>query len=593
MDPLSIIAGVVGISAAAAQASKSLYEIVDGIRSAPDEIKNISRDTRAFYSILYSLELSLKDPKITEVIAEDDALTTLIANLKLPLANCSSVLGQLMVKIQGFIRPLDGERYRMSSNDLKWYFGRKEVLELTAQVENCKSTLDTGLTAIGTLCSVRLMAAGGGPSGKPVRRGSGDTDAGFVLRRYAEERDAISQYAGSMRPPSPPSEAFKASMRLDQSSTTLQGTEPSEPAVNKVDRIEKLRRAENQRAGLLSAIQQGDDLLLEIAIAEGANVNAKGADGKAPLHLAAMQGNPDIVQLLIDHGADINIATSLRGDDMERKYNGQRTPLHWACDRGHESCVRLLIKHGAEVNANNYSNRTPLLDALTGSHVSISKFLLENGASVKAHDDDGWTPLHQAATSSNAVDVINLLLDKGAEIEAKTFREQDGGLTRHSEATPLFLAAGVEEHTVKALMDRGADPRCRNIIGEMPIHVACWRGYASTVRMMLDAGIDIEEKDHLYEETPLLKAASTGQTHVLKLLLDRRANMDAVTQYGRNALVHAQLHRKEGNEEAVSFLEGRYKDKEVEENNRVLDRRRKALQSSALENWGKHESGAR
>lgn len=150
MDPLSITAGVLGISAAAAQASKSLYEMIEGIRSAPDEIKNISRDNRAFYSILYSLEIALKDPKITKVIADDDALTAYIDNLREPLANCSSVLGQLMVKIQGFIRPLDGERYRMSSNDLKWYFGRKEVLELTARVEACKNTLDTGLTAIGT-----------------------------------------------------------------------------------------------------------------------------------------------------------------------------------------------------------------------------------------------------------------------------------------------------------------------------------------------------------------------------------------------------------------------------------------------------------
>lgn len=150
MDPLSIIASVLGISAVTAQSSKGLYEMIDGIRSAPDEIKNISRDTRAFYSILYSLEISLKDPKITALVAEDDTLTTYIANLRLPLGNCSSVLGQLMVKIQSFVKPLDGERYRMSSNDLKWYFGKKEVVELTARVEACKETLNTGLTAIGT-----------------------------------------------------------------------------------------------------------------------------------------------------------------------------------------------------------------------------------------------------------------------------------------------------------------------------------------------------------------------------------------------------------------------------------------------------------
>ncbi|KAL9032661.1 MAG: hypothetical protein Q9180_006375, partial [Flavoplaca navasiana] len=508
MDPLSIIAGVLGISAVTAQSSKRLCEMIDGIRSAPDEIKNISRDTHAFYSILHSLEISLKDPKIAAIVAEDDALTTSIADLKSPLDNCSSVLGQLMVKIQSFVKPLDGERYRMSSNDFKWYWGRKEVLELTARVEACKGTLNISLTAIGTHCSVRLMAADGGRPAKPIRRGSGDTDAGSALRRYAEERDTISQYASSMRPPSPPSETFSTSMQLGHGSTTLQGSEP---------RREKLRRAENQRDALLRAVKQGDDLLLELAIVEGANVNAKGVDGKAPLHLAAMQGNPDIVQLLVDHQGDVNITASLRGDGAERKFNGQRTPLHWACDRGHESCVRLLIRHGADVNAKNYTDRTPLQEALMRSHLSIAEFLLESGASVDSHDNEGWTPLHQVASSHQVVSsgkepikVINLLLDKGSDIEAKTFTNNFGNFVCENQATPLFLAAANgHKDSVKALMDRGADARCRNVIGEMPIHIACSRGHASVVKMMLEVGIDIEEKDLTCEETPLLKAAST------------------------------------------------------------------------------------
>ncbi|KAL8674291.1 MAG: hypothetical protein Q9168_001284 [Polycauliona sp. 1 TL-2023] len=547
MDPLSIIAGVLGIAAVAAQSSKALYEMIDAIRAAPNEIKTISRDTSDFYTIVYSLELSLNDPKITAIIAEDDALTTLIANLRSPIGNCSSVLGQLMTKIQSFVKPLDGERYRMSSNDLKWYFGRKEILELTERVEATKQTLDLGLTAIG---AIRLMAVGGALSGKPVRKSSGDTDAGFALRRYAEERDTISQYAGSIHPPSPPSEAFKASMRFDGDSTTLQGTESRSSSEPAVDRIERLRRAENQRAGLLSAVRQGDDLLLEVALEEGANVNAKGVDGNAPLHLAAMQGNPDIIQLLIDHQADINLVASLRGTNHERKFNGQRTPLHWACAFGHGSCVRLLVKNGADINAKNYSDRTPLQGAFTSSNWDIARFLLESGASVDLHDKEGWTPLHEAAAGKTQAEMLKLLLDKGSDMEAKTFE---------SGATPLFLAAwNGRESTVKALMDQGADIRCRNIIGEMPIHVACWRGFASVVKMMLDAGIGIEEKDIKYDETPLLKAASTGQVHVLRLLLERGANMEAVTQYGRNALMHARLHRKEGNEEAVAFLEREY-----------------------------------
>ncbi|KAL8964883.1 MAG: hypothetical protein Q9183_004156 [Haloplaca sp. 2 TL-2023] len=150
MDPLSIIASVLGITSVAVQSSKALFELIDGIRSAPDEITNISRDVHAFYSIFYSLEVSLNDSKIKTAIAEDGSLTSLLSNLDKPLANCSSVLGQLMLKIRSFVRPLDGERWRMTSNSVHWIWGRKEVLEQTQRLEACKATLDTGLTAIGT-----------------------------------------------------------------------------------------------------------------------------------------------------------------------------------------------------------------------------------------------------------------------------------------------------------------------------------------------------------------------------------------------------------------------------------------------------------
>ncbi|KAL8923308.1 MAG: hypothetical protein Q9208_004708 [Pyrenodesmia sp. 3 TL-2023] len=543
MDPLSIIAGLLGIAAVAAQSSKALCDLTDAIRSAPDEIKNISRDTHAFYNIIFSLESSLRDPKITTVIAEDEPLTALLGNLRDPLSNCASVLGQLMLKIQSFVRPLDGERLRMSSNDLKWWYGKKEILELTARVEATKATLNTGLTAVGT--------------------GSNDTDAGFALRRFMEESDRASQYANLMRSPSPPLEAFSAGMSLDPS-TTLRGSDIRRLSEQPTDKLERLKRAENQRNALLQAARQGDSLLIEVAVEEGADVNAKGPEGKAAMHEAAIQGHPDIVQLLIDLRADINIRSTPRGDAGLRKFHGTRTPLHWAAEKGHDDIISLLLDNNAEINAKNCTDRTPLQEALMRHHTSAAQLLLDHGASVGIHDDEGWTPLHQAA-NSGLVHIINVLLDRGCDIEAQTFDKSiwDSNLFRM--ATPLLLAASNgHEAAVRALLARGADPRTRNTIGEMPIHVACWRGLAPVVRILLDAGIDIEKKDTSNEETPLLKAASTGQTGVLRILLDRGADMDAVNGHGRNALKHAQLHKKEGNEEAVWFLQEAYRKREQE-----------------------------
>lgn len=229
-----------------------------------------------------------------------------------------------------------------------------------------------------------------------------------------------------------------------------------------------------------------------------------------------------------------------------------------AVAKGHVDIVQHLIDKGANINAQNTSNRTPLQEAIMGSHHSIVQLLLSSGASVETTDDELWTPLHQACDNNSPF--ISTLLDKGCNIEARTSNATiwTGG-NRFRVATPLFLAASNgNEAACKTLLARGADPRCRNAMGEMPIHVACWRGYPSVVRLMLDAGIDIEEKDLTHDETPLLHAAGNRQLLVLKLLLERGADMDAVNPYGRNALNHARLHQKTGNEEAVHFLEQAY-----------------------------------
>ena len=57
-DPFSIIAGVVGVTAGAVKASQVLFQLVDDVRNAPQEVSAISRDAHAFYSIVYSLQMT-------------------------------------------------------------------------------------------------------------------------------------------------------------------------------------------------------------------------------------------------------------------------------------------------------------------------------------------------------------------------------------------------------------------------------------------------------------------------------------------------------------------------------------------------------
>jgi ankyrin repeat protein len=84
----------------------------------------------------------------------------------------------------------------------------------------------------------------------------------------------------------------------------------------------------------------------------GAAVNAKvlNSDNRTALHEAAATGSDGLVQLLLDHGADISAVTS---DDNQ-------TPLHWAEKVGQMRTAELLILSGADITARDMNGKTPL-----------------------------------------------------------------------------------------------------------------------------------------------------------------------------------------------------------------------------------------
>ncbi len=129
-----------------------------------------------------------------------------------------------------------------------------------------------------------------------------------------------------------------------------------------------------------AAAATGGKDMVELFLAKGADVNANGQLGNAPLHHAAWQGHMDIVELLLASRAQINA-----------KGQSDYAPMHWAVLNGHVDVVKLFLARGASVDPKADGGQTPLHYA--GSK-DVADVLLANNADVNARDNEGQTPLH-------------------------------------------------------------------------------------------------------------------------------------------------------------------------------------------------------
>ena len=104
-----------------------------------------------------------------------------------------------------------------------------------------------------------------------------------------------------------------------------------------------------------------------------------------PLHWAAVQGHWDVVETLVERGADVN---ALGWDGG--------TPLHMACHHDRPDMVRVLLDAGADLTIRNQWGRTPLHVAARRNCDLVAALLLSRGADPNATTKEGWTPLHVA-----------------------------------------------------------------------------------------------------------------------------------------------------------------------------------------------------
>ena len=246
---------------------------------------------------------------------------------------------------------------------------------------------------------------------------------------------------------------------------------------------------------LIGAVKAGDHQSVRALLEQGADVNAREGDGATALHWAVERDDAELAETLLRAGADVAAANDYG-----------ITPASLACLNRNNAMLARLLAAGADPNAATSMGETLLMACAGTGAVDAVAMLLDHGAAnVNAREASyGQTALMRAAARDNP-EVVRLLLAHGADI--------------HARSTTYLLPVSLGN----PLDDVGGGAVMVPQRGYTPLLFAARQGRVENVRLLLDAGADVNEAAPT-GESALVVASFSGQGEVAALLLDRGAD---------------------------------------------------------------------
>jgi ankyrin repeat protein len=235
---------------------------------------------------------------------------------------------------------------------------------------------------------------------------------------------------------------------------------------------------------------------------------------------AAESGDLDGVKQALEDGVDINFKDEFFKD----------TALHKACSAGHLEVVELLIERGADMLLLNGVDFTPLHLAARDGRLGVVQLLLAKIESIPERLLND--AIHVASMSVSGSEIIVRALD---DYRTKQVRPSTDSL---ESANGILLEAsenGDIEAVQKSLAD-GADPNIKDGRGMRPLLWAALRGHLEIVKTLLEKGADINGTNTA-EWTSLMEAAMEGHLDVVRFLIDQGADVNAKTFVSGTALM--------------------------------------------------------
>ncbi|XP_078012545.1 protein phosphatase 1 regulatory subunit 12B isoform X5 [Phascolarctos cinereus] len=246
-------------------------------------------------------------------------------------------------------------------------------------------------------------------------------------------------------------------------------------------------------------------------------------------------------------GSGRQLQSSRRGGPRVRFEDG--AVFLAACSSGDTDEVKRLLARGADINTVNVDGLTALHQACIDENLDMVKFLVENRANVNQQDNEGWTPLH-AAASCGYLNIAEYFINHGASVAAVNSEgEVPSDLAEEAAMKDLLLEQvkkqGVDleqsrkEEEQQMLQDArqwlnsGKIEDVRQArSGATALHVAAAKGYSEVLRLLIQAGYELNVQDH-DGWTPLHAAAHWGVKEACSILAEALCDMDIRNKLGQ------------------------------------------------------------
>jgi len=333
------------------------------------------------------------------------------------------------------------------------------------------------------------------------------------------------------------------------------------------------------QTALMAVARTGNVAAAQLLLDHHATVDAREKwGGQTALMWASARRHPEMMQLLVSKGADVNARSIDR--DYQRHVtaegrpknldSGGFTPLLYAARENCFACVDVLLKNKADIDLPDPDGVSPLLLAILNANWDLAKQLIVAGADVNQWDIFGEAPLVTAVDSRNRIDggrasidptnttgglaIVNLLLEHGADPNMQLLFKPANvrGTVYTRGVTPLIRAAyNADLEVVKILLAHGADATISTADRQTPIH-AVLAGRAAEpqalelIKVLQQAGTDVNvvalvnHPEEIRGGTALHYAVRKRYKETIKLLASFLIDMNAVDQDGLTALDYTQ-----------------------------------------------------